>query len=370
MSRQILEWEVGKAVPEEFLSLPHHLYRQDPYWLPENAREIASAFSPENPYFEQNKAHIWVVPEQVRLAGFYDPSLRIKEEKVAFFGFWETADAVEVNKEMFTAFEEWASALGATLVYGPVNFTTYGKYRIRLNLQPGEACFHGEPYNPPYYQALLEACGYTLQTHYQSQYIAEEKVNDIYARKEELIAKAAQVPFRFVHLQPDFWMSHLEEMYRMIDNTFRNNFAYAPVPFETFRQLYGESFARRICPHMSIAALNGQEQIIGFTICLPDYAPLCCQGATEPLQTRALNYEQHFPLLTSPTLLIKTLGVHPAYRNTGLMNAMGFYLMTHFKKHYHRAMACLMKSDNYSTYFFKDMGVEVREYGLYGKRLT
>jgi hypothetical protein len=368
MKSSILEWQPGESVPGDFIALPHTLYRYDPHWLPEDPAGIAAAFGEHNPYFARNQARIWMVSGQVRLAGFFDPLLKINGEPVAFFGYWETTENAAINRQVFVRFERWAAAHGARKVYGPINFSTYGNYRIRLNLLPGEGCFPGEPYNPPYYAALLETCGYGLEALYQSQFIPDNQVENVYASKEALHQQMADKPFRIMQLQPDFWLDRLPEIYRMIDHTFRNNFAYAPISFETFAHRYGPAFAGRFCPQLSVAALNRQDQIIGFTLSFPDYAPLCRNGLAEPLKLSDIRYVQHFPLLISPTLLVKTLGVSPEYRQSGLMNAMGAYLMTHFRQYYARAMACLMKNENYSTHFFRNLpGVQIRQYGLYGK---
>ena len=78
-------------------------------------------------------------------------------------------DELEPNQILFQRFEQWAKSNGAEAVYGPINFTTHGLYRVRLDYFE-HGCFPGESYNPSYYPALLEKLGYQVNQHYYSIY--------------------------------------------------------------------------------------------------------------------------------------------------------------------------------------------------------
>ena len=366
----IIEWVPGQPLPEEFISLPQELYKNDPYWIPVSAADMEQAFSTEtNPYFKTNTAKAWVIPGKCRLAGFYDPSLRIAGNTVAYFGYWESIDDSASNGLLFKAFETWATECGATEVYGPINFNTFNRYRIRLNIQPGEGCFVGEPYNPVYYKDLLEAVGYDMESLYISQYIPDSEVDHVYQMKEGLKDDIARLPYRFEYLTAEFWLRRLPDFYKAIDIIFGNNFAFTPITWEQFQGMYGPAFAQKLCPKLSVVVTNDADDIVAFSLGFPDYAPLCNQGAARPISYTDISYAEHFHLLQSPTFLLRTIGVMPGYRRQDLMNAMAIYAMFNFKKYYSRSMACLMKADNFSTYFFRDVNHIRREYGLYRKTL-
>jgi hypothetical protein len=370
MLADIIEWTPGQPLPAAFTELPGLLYKGDPHWIPVSVADMQQAFDIDaNPYCQSNTAKAWVEPGKCRLAGFYDPQVRIEGEKVAYFGFWETVNDVAPNAILFARFEQWALQCGAARVYGPINFNTFNRYRIRLNLKPGEGCFAGEPYNPVYYKDLLDGIGYGLDSLYISQYIPESEVEDVYRKKEGLKNDIARLPYRFQYLTTEFWLSRLPHFYKAIDIIFGNNFAYTPISWEQFQVMYGPAFAEKLCPKLSVVVLNDADEIVAFSLGFPDYAPLCNQGSANPIPYSQISYREHFNLLQSPTFLLRTAGVLPGFRRQDLMNAMGIYAMFNFRKYYSHSMACLMKEDNFSTNFFRDANHIRREYGLFKKSL-
>lgn len=363
-------WEPGQQLSQSFLELPRLLYKNDPHWVPELEEETLASFSSTNPFFQANTAKTWVAPGKARLAASYQPGQLIESQSVVFFGFWESIDDIEINRKLFSKAEEWAISQGATFIYGPINFNTYNKYRIRLNLRHNEGHFIGEPYNPLFYPTLLTNCGYHLHTRYLSQYIPENLVDEVYKAKEETLAKMKYLPFRVEYLKPDYWLQRLPDFYEVAQTIFGQNFAYTPVSFAQFSEKYGARFSRQFCPNLSTVVLGEAEQIVGFSLGYPDYTPLCRTTLQNPVAVSDLDFVKHFSLLEKPTYLMRTLGVHPGFRKQEIMNAMGAYTMFRFRDFYQSAMACTMREDNFSTRFFGPYRVERREYGLFSKRLA
>ncbi len=133
------------GVAAGFLELPSGVYAGDPMWIPEDSEATRRAFSPDNVWFTRGSARTWCVPGSTRVAAFLGPDQRIDGERAAFFGYWETVDDVEVNRCLFASLVAWARDRGAKSVYGPINFNTYGLYRLRTEVEPGGVTFPGEP---------------------------------------------------------------------------------------------------------------------------------------------------------------------------------------------------------------------------------
>ena len=51
--------------------------------------------------------------------------------KAARFGHWETTEDLEADGLLMDAIEAWAKGQGAGVIYGPIDVTTYGTYRVR-----------------------------------------------------------------------------------------------------------------------------------------------------------------------------------------------------------------------------------------------
>jgi len=368
-----MEWHPEQDLPVEFHQLAGQVYAQDPKWLPESGAQLKAAFSTEHAYFEPSqKRKVWlsVQPGQSRLAGFYDPNQRIDDQSVAFFGFWETQNELAPNQTLFRELEQWAKQQGADVLYGPINFTTFNAYRIRLS-DFDQGCFPGEPYNPSYYVELMAQLGFSVNCRYKTDFLIPSEV----MQGARLVKHKFSRHFTFTELTGEFWLAHLAEFYAAIDVIFSENFAYSPISYDVFSSSYGASIAQRLCPKTSVLALDQKQRIAGFFLVFPDYAPLCCQGASAPMALSEMSYAQHYAQLPEPRLALgKTMGVLPRYRNKGLRGGLYTILSAEVAErvaqHYAQTAACLMREGNPSQALVDRYRHHVRFYGLYEKALV
>ncbi len=364
-------WNPSHTLPAAFLELPAQLYASDPFWLGENAINVHQQFSVKNRWFDQGQAWIGVIPGQARLAGFRLTGQQVDGEQAAFFGFWESIDDPEPNQQLFAALRHWAQAEGATRLYGPINFSTFGANRVRLDAFDHGA-FPGEPWNPPYYADLLAQCGLSQRYGYVSTFsdlkATLPAIRSDYARFEPTI----RAHLRIETLSPDFWMAHLPELYAFVDEVFGSNFAYTPISFETFVAACGRAYAERFCPHSSVIALDPEGRIAGFFLVFPDYSPLMRVNGPTPVAASELRFAQHAPLLPAPRrALAKTGGVRPDCRASGLFTAMSCELSIRAAEHYDEIVAALVREDNPSLKFAARHGLlRQHHYGLFELALS
>ena len=371
------QWQPGSELPDGFSELAASVYRDDPNWIPEDTDAVRQAFSEANRWLDcsaeqtGNRAWLGCHAGRARLAAFFNPELEVDRQRPAFFGYFEAVNDLEACRELFDEARAWASAQGATALFGPVNFTTYGQYRIKLDHFDKRA-FLGEPYNPDYYPALMEQLGFELRYRYVTR-INEDagalvpEVDRFYSPMRDNIRSL----FRIEAMDGDFWMSHLEQLYPTVNSIFSNNFAYSPIDFDTFVKSCGEPFARKLCPHSSVAAFDRAGQLAGFFMCFPDYSPLINQGASDPVTASALCFDQHFEQFPRPRLgLAKTGGVHPDYREANLFNALSCELTLRLLPHYQQVAGAMVREDNPSLRFAARFGPQARHYGLYKQMLV
>ena len=167
MNRPLIEqeWQAGDTLDKGFLAIAPHIYAHDPFWPGEDEAEMARQFSAANPFMQQGRVWTGYIRDCARLAGF--ATLNAAGETVVNFGFWETINNRIPNHRLFRALMRWAKAQGASRLIGPINFSTLGKFRLRLDT-PTCAPFAGEPYNPPWYQHLLGQMGFQPLARYFS----------------------------------------------------------------------------------------------------------------------------------------------------------------------------------------------------------
>lgn len=361
-------WDPSAELPEAFVALPAQVYADDPHWLGEDPAALRAQFSAANPWFDQGRAWLGVVPGVARLAGFCQGQV-VDGERVAFFGFWEGVDDLAAHRRLFDGLAAWARAQGATRLYGPINFTTFGAYRLRLDAFEHGA-FPGEPWNAPWYASLLDMLGFELRYRYFSSFNAADDVIAAVRREYLPLKPKVEAMVRLEALTPAFWMDHLDELYTFVDQVFGANFAYTPISRAAFGQQCGAAFAERFCPRTSVLARDPGGRIAGFFLVYPDYGPLLRQGADGRV-SGPVRYAEHFERLPRPRrALARTGGVHPDYRSLGLFSAMSCELSLRGEGLYDEFCAPLVREDNNSRQFALRHGrARQHHYGLFARGL-
>jgi len=364
----------GDGLVDGFVEVPTDVYRDAPDWIPEDPAAVERAFGPDNPWFAQGEAVSLCAADRARVAVFFQPTLRVEERKVAFFGYWETTGEPDADAALFARAEAWAIERGAVDVYGPIDFTTYGEYRLRLSLDAeGALPFPDEPYNPSTYPAILEGLGYTVDQHYLTQigHISAGRMLADY--KRPVLHELEADGYRFETLSPDLWMDSLRELHGIIDAMFGRNFAYSPLTWETFEAKCGLSFIRRACPHSSVISFGPEGDIAGFFLVYPHYGPLVVQAAgADRVESSDLDFATHAPLLAQQEwtgAIAKTTGVAPKHRRKGVMEALGVGLIDRGGDLYDNWFGAMIRKGNPSGRFADAYSAGERWYGLFRKRL-
>ena len=363
----------GEGLPEGFLELPRLIYGSDEQWIPEDSEAVGRAFTLENPWFSQGRAVLFTVPGAARLALFFQPDLRVQGRSVAFFGYWESAGVDGVDAQVFERAFELARSWGAEDMYGPINFTTFGNYRLRLSCEVGGSTFPDEPYNPAHYPGLLEEAGFELDQMYLTQVgnIETGRVVREWKRPEQ--EALLSTGYRIDTLTHDLWMESLPELHGLVDHIFGRNFAYSPLSYESFADKCGESFIRRACPHTSVMAWGPEGDVAGFFLVYPHYGPLVVQGAGEGrVPVSSLDFEQHNEALTALPwrgCVAKTVGVSPVHRGKGVMGALTVSVFDRGDGRYENWFGAMIRKGNLSRNYADGNIDGERWYGLFRKRL-
>lgn len=372
MTARVLARDGRAGVDDAFAALPRLARGDDPRWIPEDPAALARAFSPANPWFAVGRAATLCVPGRARLAVFHDPCCRVEGAPTAFFGHWAHRGAPDATGALLAAAGEWARAAGATRLVGPVDFTTHGRYRVRLHAEPDALPFPGEPDDPADAPAVLAACGLVPVRHYVTQLGVPGR--DAVAGRAAARRALLDAGYAIAPLDADGWLALLPEVYAAADAMFGANLAYTPLPEAAFVAAMGEPVARRLCPHTSLVARAPDGSLAGFVLVQPHWGALLVQGAPGgPVPAAALSYAEHAPRLAAlgvRTAVARTVGVAPAHRRRGLMAALGATALERGRGRYDRWMAALVRDDNPSRRFGAAHAAAERRYALYARSLV
>ena len=364
-------WDPAQAIPETFYELYESIYRRHlPRAHPESKALIAFQFSHEHDYFKTGKAWMALRPNQIRLCGFIQEGITLKGQKVGYFGFWETTENLSLNQELFAKLEAWMRAEGVTYLVGPVNFTTFGHYRLRDAAAPEDLVFLDEPLSPSYYEKFIEACGFQKIERYSSLFVHPHP--NLRQYFEELYQKLHTGPladYQLLPLNAATWQANIRDFYELTLRIFGGNPAFVPISFGDYQRYYGEYTARSLCPHSSLLVRDARDELVGYVSSYPDYGPLLSleQGR---YRLEELNFERCFAELPYRTQIGKTVGIVPEHRGQGLQ-----FLMTAksaiqaFSAGYDSIVLALMREGNVSQKVKPPFPVGERHYSLYGKPL-
>ncbi|MDF7759290.1 hypothetical protein PU683_07065 [Kosakonia cowanii] len=226
MSRPLIEqeWRAGDTLEKGFLAIAPQIYACDPFWPGEEAAVMARQFSAANPFMQQGRVWTGYIRDCARLAGF--ATLNAAGETVVNFGFWETINNCIPDHRLFRALMRWAKTQGASRLIGPINFSTLGKFRLRLDT-PISAPFAGEPYNPPWYQHLLAQMGFQPLARYFSLFEDANTVRQL-PLPEKDIGRWRAADFSLRPLTPALWLAHRQELYTLIIHHFAKSVGWTP----------------------------------------------------------------------------------------------------------------------------------------------
>jgi hypothetical protein len=312
------------------------------------------------------------IPGSARLAVFRQHGCIVEGRQAAWFGYFEAMNDSGCTEMLLAEAATWARAQGAEVLYGPIDFNTFGKYRVRVSAESAGIPFPGEPYNPAYYAELLRSAGFGVAREYVTQ-IGRIRPRPLEA-KRELARAVAEAGYTFEPLDGDRWLAALPELHRKADEIFSDAFAYTPVSYEQFAAGYGASVARRLCARTSLLARGPDGDLAGFCLVYPHYGPLAVQGSTlGRVSVSDLSYDAHDSILAAAggsVAVAKTVGVCPKHRGRGLMDALGASVIDRGVGRYDRWVGAMIRADNPSRRFgAAHMEVE-RSYALYRQALN
>jgi GNAT superfamily N-acetyltransferase len=240
-------------------------------------------------------------------------------------------------------------------------------YRLRLSGPPD--AYIDEPYNPPTYPVQLEAAGFELVRSYASHDFDRDDVAALADNTVAQRAAVAQQGYRLEPLTPELWLERAGEMLTVGNEAFASNFAFELMTRAEFDNQFGERWARRLHPGLSLVAFDVADRVAGVAFVYPHYAPLAAQGAgSGRVAARDLNYAEHGSSNTE--VVFKTAGVASPHRRNGLGWAISGEVA-------HRAREAgvtrlymgPMREDNPSMNAVRHGWRQQRWYGLYARDL-
>ncbi|MBX5481498.1 MAG: N-acetyltransferase [Myxococcaceae bacterium] len=307
---------------EAFIHFPYKLYRDDPNWVPPLIMERRDFLDPKkNPWFEFGAVELFLARRNGevvgRIAAVKDPRYNeFHGTRVGFFGLFESIDDVRVARGLFDAAAGWVKAHGFESMMGPVNFST--NYECSTLIEG----FDAPPvvmmaYNPRYYPALFDACGF-------------QKAKDLWAWElssaveppEKVVRIAEKIRARDGIVVRPVNIKEFDREVRIIKDIYNSawekNWGFVPMTEKEFDHLARDMKQMVVPDLLLIAEVNGEP--VAFSMTLPD-ANIALKAAGGRLTRYGLPIGLAKLLLASrkiKRLRLITLGIKAGYRRRGL----------------------------------------------------
>jgi len=300
-----------------FIRLPHSIYAGDPLWVaPLDSDERARLTPGKNPFFEHAEAAYFLARDGAKDVGRIAVSIdrnhdAFQGERQAAFGFLEAESAAALAELLQTA-ERWASARGAEVLRGPLNFTTNDDCGLLIRgFEHSPALLM--PYNKPSYPTWVDAAGM-------------KKAKDLYAFR---ISVANPLPDQIVRVAEKVRAHHgivvrplsmkrfdedLGRVKEVYNSAWENNWGFVPMTDHEIDHMAAQLKPAVVPGMVLFAEIEGKP--VGFVLALPDV-----NQALRPLRGRLFPLGVFRLLWSLPRVRdgrLMALGVRAGYRRRGI----------------------------------------------------
>ncbi len=319
-----------------FFEFPWKLYRDDPNWVPpllSMRRHLLD--KNENPsweYLEGDYYVAWRAGEPVgTVAAFVNHRHNeFHNEHISWFGFFECIDDQDVATALLDTAAAWGRERGYNALRGPQSFTNMDECGLLVDGFARPVMLM--PYNPPYYQRLVENAGLAkvMDTHSAManwDILHEAGAVDRVNRIADRIKRSQSITVRGLdrkNLKAEF------ELFKDIYNhAWEKNWGFTPFTSKELDALV-KSLGSFIDPELACFGYVGGEPA-GFLLCVPDFGQVLHRAYAKPgtpefvTLIKALWHWRIRPKIN--WIRVPLMGVVEGQRGKGVDLAMYAYIM-------------------------------------------
>jgi GNAT superfamily N-acetyltransferase len=271
------------ALHREFCELPYRLYRSDPLWVAPLRSVEYRRWSPEhNASLRWRWCRRFVIRRKDRVVGRI--AAVIDEEfsrrwlpGAGFLGFFECAEDDEAAQALLAAAEDALRHENRTCLLGPINLTTQDEVGLLVD-GDGTPPMILSPYNPPYYERLLSAFGFTPRCEYHAYRCSPDCPQAPAIGRLLRWHSGSGLAIR--PSDRNRWAAETRLLFDLYNASFAQTWGFVPLSWEefderarTFRSFYDPEF---------VLFAQRQGRPVGFALVLPDINEALARAAGWP----------------------------------------------------------------------------------------
>lgn len=256
-----------------FIEVPFVLYRDCPQWVSPLRSDVRLSLNrAKHPFYEHSTAEFFLVEaggEDVGRVAIMDNRNynSYHDSHTAFFYFFECIDDADAARALVDAAADWARGRGLEEIIGPRGMLASDGIGLLVEgFQHRPAV--GIPYNLPYYERLLLACGFTKETEFYSGYLPGDYI--LNPRYEEVAAKVMErrgLSIKTFANKKELvaWAPRIRDVY---NNSFRDGEGHFPLTEGELAVVTKNLLS--IADHRLIKLVMKGDEVIGFLFAFHD----------------------------------------------------------------------------------------------------
>ncbi len=260
-----------------FIRLPWTIYRGDPHWIPPllgNHNEMLG-YS-HGPFHDDAEVQTFLarrdgVPTGRIAAIINHAHNRRFQERRGFFGFFECEDNPETAQALFAAVEHWLGERHISTVRGPANPTMNHECGLLVDGFDGPPTFMNT-YNPRYYAALFEACGFRKAQDLYAFTQSVDALQELAAKRRSFLGRCMKrLNLRFRPVNMRHFQADVRMFLEMLNRAYEHVWGFVPLSVAEMNHM-AQGFKSLIAPELTtIAEVDGRP--VAAIFALLDYNP-------------------------------------------------------------------------------------------------
>jgi hypothetical protein len=321
---------------QAFFNFPWTLYKNDPNWVPpllSMRRDLLD--KKKNPSWEYMEGDYFAAWRGKEIVGTITALVNHRhnefhEENVGWFGTFDVFDDQEAASALLNTATDWVKTRKYDAIRGPQSFTTHEETGLLVDGFNRPVLLM--PYNPPYYQKLVEGAGFVkamdiYSFHLSRQGAIEHATADRLERLTKAVMKRNKITVRPIDskkLKAEF------QLFKDIYNAaWDKNWGFVPMTPKELDAMV-KSLGDFFDPSMAFfAEVDGVPA--GFVMGVPDFNEVLQLAYAKPgtpeivTLLKALWYWKIRPVID--TARIPLMGVKEGYRGKGVDAVLYYYVL-------------------------------------------
>ena len=310
---------------KQFVEFPLNLYKGNEYFVPALYGDEMNIFKPDYVYYEQAEAVDFNAYRDGKIVGRISGILqraanaKWRQKQVRFTRF-DSIDDQEVATALLRAVEEWGRDKGMEEIVGPLGFSDMEREGLLIE-GFDQLCTFEEQYNYPYYQKLIENCGYGKDVDWLEHQlrVPEGGFDPKYRKISDMMLAKLDLHFGEARSTRQFVNKYADDIFKIWDETYDQIYGTVPVT-PNLKKALVKQFKLLINKKYLRVLFDNTGKVVAFGVLFPNISDAVRPSGgrlTLPCLIRLLRSIRHPKVLD-----LGVIGVADEYKNHGLSASM------------------------------------------------